>query len=77
MGDHLQCLVFAADGKEGKAIFFVLINKFFQENESAIDFANRVKKTIAVRGGMVDLEWDGGLKRSKVPTRLLQKQQEK
>uniref|UniRef100_A0A915E1X2 Phospholipid/glycerol acyltransferase domain-containing protein n=1 Tax=Ditylenchus dipsaci TaxID=166011 RepID=A0A915E1X2_9BILA len=45
--------------------------------ESAIDFANRVKKTIAIRGGLVDLEWDGQLKRSKVPVKLLAKQQEK
>lgn len=36
-----------------------------------------MKKTIAVRGGLVDLEWDGQLKRSRVPTKLLQKQQEK
>uniref|UniRef100_A0A914DLZ0 Phospholipid/glycerol acyltransferase domain-containing protein n=1 Tax=Acrobeloides nanus TaxID=290746 RepID=A0A914DLZ0_9BILA len=46
-------------------------------DESAIDFANRVKKTIAVRGGLVDLDWDGQLKRSKVPPRLVAKQQEK
>ncbi|KAI1732226.1 acyltransferase domain-containing protein [Ditylenchus destructor] len=47
------------------------------ENETGIDFANRVKKTIAVRGGLVDLEWDGQLKRSKAPPSLLAKQQEK
>lgn len=47
------------------------------EDESAIDFANRVKKTIAVRGGLVDLEWDGQLKRERAPARLLVKQQEK
>uniref|UniRef100_A0A915DUL7 Uncharacterized protein n=1 Tax=Ditylenchus dipsaci TaxID=166011 RepID=A0A915DUL7_9BILA len=45
--------------------------------ENAIDFASRVKKTIARKGGLVDLEWDGQLKRSKVPAKLLAKQQEK
>lgn len=28
-----------------------------QENESAIDFANRVKSVIAKQGGLVDLMW--------------------
>lgn len=36
------------------------------ENESAVDFANRVKKEIARQGGLVDLSWDGQLKRMKV-----------
>ena len=45
--------------------------------ESAIDFANRVKKAIALRGGLVDLEWDGQLKRSKVPARLVEQQRER
>jgi len=35
-----------------------------QPNESAIDFAKRVKAAIAKKGGFVDLEWDGGLKRT-------------
>ncbi|KAF5302635.1 hypothetical protein FQR65_LT08476 [Abscondita terminalis] len=35
------------------------------ENESAIDFANRVKGVIAKQGGLVDLIWDGQLKRTK------------
>ncbi|KAH7693327.1 Protein ACL-4 b, partial [Aphelenchoides avenae] len=47
------------------------------EGESAVDFANRVKKAIAVRGGLVDLEWDGQLKRSKVPPKMVAQQQEK
>ncbi|RUS71964.1 hypothetical protein EGW08_020277 [Elysia chlorotica] len=37
-----------------------------QENESAVKFANRVKSEIARQGGLVDLEWDGGLKRAAV-----------
>lgn len=45
--------------------------------EGAIEFANRVKKEIAIRGGLVDLEWDGGLKRSKVPMKMVAHQQEK
>ncbi|XP_004534734.1 glycerol-3-phosphate acyltransferase 3 isoform X1 [Ceratitis capitata] len=36
-----------------------------QEGESAIDFANRVKSVIAKQGGLVDLVWDGQLKRMK------------
>lgn len=35
-----------------------------REGESSIDFANRVKAEIARQGGLVDLAWDGGLKRS-------------
>nr|XP_022910083.1 glycerol-3-phosphate acyltransferase 4 [Onthophagus taurus] len=35
------------------------------ENESAIEFANRVKAEIANQGGLVDLVWDGQLKRTK------------
>lgn len=33
------------------------LNALFQENESAVDFANRVKKEIARQGGLVDLSW--------------------
>lgn len=32
-------------------------------SESAVEFAGRVKKEIAKKGGLVQLEWDGGLKR--------------
>ena len=35
-----------------------------KSNESPVDFARRVKSAIAKQGGFVDLEWDGGLKRS-------------
>ncbi|CAI2356764.1 unnamed protein product [Caenorhabditis sp. 36 PRJEB53466] len=48
-----------------------------REGEEAVDFANRVKKEIANRGGLVDLEWDGGLKRAKVPPKMVAKQQER
>jgi len=36
------------------------------EGEDAIQFANRVKKEIARKGGLVDLVWDGNLKRQEV-----------
>ncbi|XP_017149339.1 glycerol-3-phosphate acyltransferase 3-like isoform X3 [Drosophila miranda] len=36
-----------------------------QDGESAIDFANRVKSVIAKQGGLIDLVWDGQLKRMK------------
>lgn len=48
-----------------------------KDDEDAVDFANRVKKEIAQKGGLVDLEWDGMLKRSKVPPKLVARQQEK
>ena len=36
------------------------------QDEDAIEFANRVKKEIARKGGLVDLVWDGNLKRQGV-----------
>ncbi|KAK9295934.1 hypothetical protein QLX08_009902 [Tetragonisca angustula] len=46
------------------------------EGESAIDFANRVKSVIARQGGLVDLQWDGQLKRIKPKKEWREKQQE-
>merc|ERR1711892_1067960 len=37
-----------------------------KEGEDAIEFANRVKHEIAKKGGLVDLLWDGNLKRNQV-----------
>ena len=34
-----------------------------EEDEDAVQFANRVKRKIAMAGGLVDLVWDGNLKR--------------
>ncbi|KAG8033857.1 hypothetical protein G9C98_008338 [Cotesia typhae] len=45
-------------------------------DESAIDFANRVKSVIARQGGLVDLQWDGQLKRNKPKKEWREKQQE-
>ncbi|CAH1784028.1 unnamed protein product [Owenia fusiformis] len=47
-----------------------------RDDETAVEFANRVKKDIAKQGGLVDLEWDGQLKRAKVKPAWMQKQQE-
>lgn len=47
-----------------------------QEEESAIDFANRVKSVIAKQGGLIDLVWDGNLKRNKPKEAWKEKQQE-
>lgn len=47
------------------------------ENESAIEFASRVKAEIAKKGGLIDLEWDGQLKRLKVKPEFKAKQQQK
>lgn len=45
------------------------------ESESAVAFAKRVKAEIAYKGGLVDLDWDGGLKRSPVKQEWKQMQQ--
>lgn len=46
-----------------------------QEGEDAVHFANRVKSAIAHQGGLVDLQWDGGLKRAKVKETFREQQQ--
>lgn len=48
-----------------------------RENESAIEFANRVKSEIARKGGLIDLEWDGQLKRLPVKPEMVRRQQYK
>ncbi|XP_018561942.1 glycerol-3-phosphate acyltransferase 4 isoform X2 [Anoplophora glabripennis] len=47
-----------------------------EEGETAIDFANRVKSSIAKQGGLVDLVWDGQLKRVKAKKEWRERQQE-
>lgn len=47
-----------------------------KENEDAIEFANRVKRQIALKGGLVDLVWDGNLKRQQVKSEWKAAQQE-
>ena len=42
------------------------VNVGIIKNEDAIEFANRVKHEIALKGGLVDLVWDGNLKRQQV-----------
>merc|ERR1711936_708070 len=44
--------------------------------EEAVTFANRVKAEIARQGGLVDLMWDGNLKRSQVKSEWKGKQQQ-
>ncbi|KAG8199540.1 hypothetical protein JTE90_009381 [Oedothorax gibbosus] len=46
-----------------------------QDDESAVEFANRVKAEIARKGGLVDLMWDGQLKRMKVKQKWIAMQQ--
>ncbi|MCI4386684.1 hypothetical protein PGIGA_G00065200 [Pangasianodon gigas] len=46
-----------------------------QDGEDAVHFANRVKSAIAQQGGLVDLSWDGGLKREKVKQSYKEEQQ--
>ncbi|XP_053559225.1 glycerol-3-phosphate acyltransferase 3 [Bombina bombina] len=46
-----------------------------QEGESAVQFANRVKSAIAKQGGLVELPWDGGLKRDRVKDSYREEQQ--
>ena len=40
------------------------------QGENSIDFAERVKHEIAKKGGLVELLWDGNLKRNKVKKQL-------
>lgn len=49
---------------------------YCRDGESAIAFANRVKSVIAKQGGLIDLVWDGNLKRSKPKNEWKEKQQE-
>ncbi|KAM9841677.1 glycerol-3-phosphate acyltransferase 4-like [Aulostomus maculatus] len=46
-----------------------------EEGEDAVQFANRVKAAVAAQGGLVDLIWDGGLKREKVKDAFKEEQQ--
>lgn len=46
-----------------------------QDDEDAAQFANRVKSAIADQGGLLDLAWDGGLKRGKVKESFREEQQ--
>ncbi|XP_078127817.1 glycerol-3-phosphate acyltransferase 4 isoform X2 [Sander vitreus] len=46
-----------------------------EEGEDAMQFANRVKAAIAAQGGLVDLIWDGALKRAKVKDAFKEEQQ--
>ncbi|XP_069486495.1 glycerol-3-phosphate acyltransferase 3 isoform X1 [Ambystoma mexicanum] len=46
-----------------------------RDDEDAVHFANRVKSAIAKRGGLVELSWDGGLKRDKVKDYFREEQQ--
>ncbi|KAM4616414.1 glycerol-3-phosphate acyltransferase 3-like [Polymixia lowei] len=48
-----------------------------QQGEDAVQFANRVKSAIAHQGGLVDLEWDGALKRAKVKDSFKERQQKR
>ncbi|CAL8322593.1 unnamed protein product [Lota lota] len=46
-----------------------------QDQEDASQFAQRVKSAIALQGGLIDLAWDGGLKRDRVKDSLKEEQQ--
>ena len=50
-------------------IFKHKLSLILQQNqdEDAVEFANRVKRKIAMAGGLVDLVWDGNLKRQVLP----------
>ena len=55
-------------------IFKHKLSLILQQNqdEDAVEFANRVKRKIAMAGGLVDLVWDGNLKRQVLPQNLFQ-----
>ncbi|XP_059905680.1 glycerol-3-phosphate acyltransferase 3 [Gadus macrocephalus] len=45
------------------------------DQEDASQFAQRVKSAIALKGGLIDMAWDGGLKRARVKDSLKEEQQ--
>lgn len=47
-----------------------------KQYETAIDFADRVKSEIARQGGLVDMQWDGALKRAAPKPQMKEKAQE-
>ena len=47
------------------------------ENEDAAQFASRVKTEIVKKGGFIDLNWDGMVKRSAPKLDLMHQQQHK
>lgn len=46
-----------------------------QENETAVDFANRVKRMICEKAGLISLNWDGFLKRHRINPKFLDARQ--
>uniref|UniRef100_A0A5S6QKR2 PlsC domain-containing protein n=1 Tax=Trichuris muris TaxID=70415 RepID=A0A5S6QKR2_TRIMR len=48
-----------------------------EDGENSIQFASRVKKAIAKAGGLVELEWDGMLKRNPVKNDAIENQRKK
>ncbi|XP_066152685.1 glycerol-3-phosphate acyltransferase 3-like [Euwallacea fornicatus] len=48
-----------------------------KDHENSVEYANRVKHLIAQQGGLVDLVWDGQLKRSKPKKEWMEEQQHK
>lgn len=43
-----------------------------EENENAAQFAERVKRLIALKGGLVDVDWDGMVKHTPVKSEMIQ-----
>lgn len=62
------------DRQRGRQTYRQTDRHLWQEGESSIAFAARVKKQIAAAGGLVELEWDGQLKRMKVPDKIISQQ---
>jgi glycerol-3-phosphate O-acyltransferase 3/4 len=46
-----------------------------KENETAAEFAKRVKQAIVRRIGLIDVEWDGFLKRHRISSKFIQQRQ--
>ena len=54
------------DGEGPQGIYWQFDVKNYFQDETSIEFAERVKHEIAKKGGLVELLWDGNLKRNKV-----------
>ncbi|MEE6460056.1 hypothetical protein FKM82_000845 [Ascaphus truei] len=73
MGGTIYPVAIKYDPQFGDAFWNSSKNNMVGEN--AVDFANRVKSAIAKQGGLVELSWDGGLKRDKVKDSFKEEQQ--
>lgn len=62
----MWCLVFTTGDNKSINFYVTFLILLVKESEDPISFARRVQRLIAKKGGLIDLEWDGNLKRAQV-----------